>query len=378
MDRSSLAVLLSRWKQQQHAAVAAYIQNTALIMMNMDTVLHTQVSLSSNLNAALMVSADSNCRPQPTLSARLDVRLLPDDDALLRFRFTIAEIEEIIATMRLPPTITVNRLTTTTLTAFCMLLRRLTWPNRLVDLAVEFGYGMSSMSRLINEMLEMLMNRYKARVLFWPGLTSRRVKHYADAITDADDAVVGIWGFIDGTFRRIARPKQKQRLLYSGYKRKHGQLYQGVATPDGLVVSMIGPYLGLYHDLTMYRMSQLGDAIRPIVATAAGGPLQLYGDAAYQSEDLIMSPYIAPIEGSPQMEYNKLMSEFRVRIENAFGKITQLWSYLDHERAQRTGLVPTAAYYLTATLMSNIHTCMGQPETRWDIAPPSLMEYLTL
>ena len=64
----------------------------------------------------------------------------------------------------------------------------------------------------------------------WPGLTASRVRLYERAVADralqSGVSVRGIWGFIDGTFRRTARPEVDESASYSGYKRAHGQQYQ--------------------------------------------------------------------------------------------------------------------------------------------------------
>ena len=48
-----------------------------------------------------------------------------------------------------------------------------------------------------------------------------------------------------------------RRTLYSGCKRTHGQHYQNVLTPDGLSISMVGPFVGSRADITMWHESHL-------------------------------------------------------------------------------------------------------------------------
>ena len=49
------------------------------------------------------------------------------------------------------------------------------------------------------------------------------------------------FGFIDGTVRPIARPDERQRIVYNGYKRVHSLKFQSVALPNGLIGNMYGP-----------------------------------------------------------------------------------------------------------------------------------------
>jgi hypothetical protein len=50
----------------------------------------------------------------------------------------------------------------------------------------------------------------------------------------------------------ICRPVENQRLYYIGYKRLHAVKYQSILTPDGLISSLAGPYLGKEVDWLIY------------------------------------------------------------------------------------------------------------------------------
>jgi nuclease HARBI1 len=78
-----------------------------------------------------------------------------------------------------------------------------------------------------------------------------------------------------------------------------------------------------------------------------------------------------------ELEYNEFMGHLRVHVETGFGKVTQLFSGMDMQRSQRTGLSPTAAYYMCSVLFTNIHTCMHDINRPWQINPPSVEEYLS-
>ena len=56
------------------------------------------------------------------------------------------------------------------------------------------------------------------------------------------------WGFIDGTARHICRPSVNQEEYYSGHKRHHCIKFQSTVTPDGLIISLLGPFSGRRHD----------------------------------------------------------------------------------------------------------------------------------
>jgi hypothetical protein len=319
----------------------------------------------------------SEPRITPTRVPRVDLDALAEADCVLRFRFTMPEIERIASAMRLPVILVVNRVTVKRSWALAMLLRKLVWPVRLTDLAVEFGLDTSSTGRIINEMATTLMRLYGDHLQFWPGVTASHVARCAAAITAHSPEVIDIWGFIDGTGRSIARPVEHQRPLYSGYKRHHQVNYQGVVTPDGLIVSCMGPYVGSKNDLNMLVESGLEATLESLVKQH-GRTLLLYADLIYKGHALIMRGFEAAVD-MRERQYNVFMSGLRVHIETAFGNVTQLFSGTDLKRAQKTGLSPTSAYYLSAVLLTNVHTCM-HPESSnvpWLLQPPTVEEYLT-
>jgi nuclease HARBI1 len=307
---------------------------------------------------------------------RVDLSTWDEADCITTFRFTLPEISHICRLMGFPPVIVVNRVTFTAETAMAIMLRRLAYPTRLADMATLFGLDTSSISRIVNHMLTEIIDRYRDHIHFWPGLTAARIRKYAAVITQHTPAVIDIWGFIDGTFRDIAKPEVDESSSYSGYEREHGQKYQGVLCPDGLVVSMDGPYVGSKNDLNLLAESDIQTKLLPLVTQADGRTLQLYGDKAYKGQSLVMCPYARYSVDQAERAYNKIMSRLRVSVESGFGKVTQYFSATDLRRAMRTGLMPTGSYYLVSTLMTNVHTCMHGSNVPWSLDPPSVEEYL--
>ena len=112
--------------------------------------------------------------------------------------------------------------------------------------------------------------------------TYQRLEVFADAVERIGGAK-GIWGFVDGTFRGHCRPQgnEEQRRVYSGHKKLHGNIYQAVVTPDGLVSSLVGPFMGPTADWTMWRRSGCEEAIRQVMQ--GHDLLWIYGDRVYQA-----------------------------------------------------------------------------------------------
>ena len=155
------------------------------------------------------------------------------------------------------------------------------------------------------------------------------VAQYAAAITAFSPPVIDVWGFIDGTSRKIARPVLNERHSYSGYKRAHCQNYQGIITPDGVIVQCAGPWVGSKNDLNMLFESGLEAKIDPLVQQQ-GRVLMLYADLMYKSQRLVMCGFHLP--DGEQRKYNSYMSGLRVYVETAFERVTQLFPGTDLKR----------------------------------------------
>ena len=365
-DRDRETVVVLWWRQRQ-------------AILQLELTLHRAALCAAQMGHVSLSSSGlffTEPRATPTRVPRIDLARLTDDDCLLRFRFTLPEIERISAAMRLPPHLTVNKVTFTRAFGIAMLLRKLVWPARNVDLATEFGLDYSTTGRIISYMLLTVEGMYSSHLDLWPGLDQARVAMYTAAITAYSPPVVDVWGFIDGTSRRIARPIRRQRDSYSGYKRGHLQHYQGVVTPDGLLVSCMGPWIGSKNDLNILHESGIETTIQHLVHQQ-GRTLMLYGDLIYKGQRLVMCGYSAPSTAEEQ-EYNTYMSGLRVHVETGFGKVTQLFAGTDVKRTQRTGLSPTASQYLCCVLFTNIHTCMHPEDINvpWRIDPPTVEQYL--
>jgi hypothetical protein len=115
------------------------------------------------------------------------------------------------------------------------------------------------------------------------------------ARTLADKGYLGrIWGFIDGHFCPFSRPAKRQRVFFSGHKRLHSIGFQTIVTPDGLMSSLVGPFVGKTNGWAMYIASRVPRRSRKMMGL--GTPwrrrqLWLYGDPAYYLSFGIIAPF---------------------------------------------------------------------------------------
>jgi len=153
-------------------------------------------------------------------------------------------------------------------------------------------------------------------------------------------------------------------------------------TPDGLITSLRGPFLGSRNDLTVWRESGLAADLTPMVVSSlpdgTESVVHLFGDKAYRTEKLIMYPF-HPAVGAEEKEYNTTLSRLRISVEHGFSRVTALWGFTEVKKVMRTGLQPTGAYYYAMALFTNIRTCMSggnQISDQFNLRPPTLSEYL--
>lgn len=87
------------------------------------------------------------------------VEWIPDnfgeDSYPQHFRFTKAEIVELVLLLKIPPKVILdNGAVVDSFTALCILLKRFAYPCRLIVLQHFFGISLRKLSRIINYMIE--------------------------------------------------------------------------------------------------------------------------------------------------------------------------------------------------------------------------------
>jgi hypothetical protein len=225
-----------------------------------------------------------------------------------------------------------------------------------------------------------LQNRFE-NFMFWDPkrLTIEALQRYAAHIDAAGGGDL-IWGYIDGTIRKICRPTRNQRIYYSGHKHIHGYRFQAVVTPDGLFSSVYGPVVGSHGDWYIFQESQLEATITEVIQAAGSRKLYIYGDPAYTGSKVTMGSYRKPRGGQltqQQRQFNTNMSRRRISVEHGFGHVQRHWLQSSYHLNQRIGHTPVGTYYLVGLLLANIMTCLrgNQISDQFDCDPPTLPEY---
>jgi hypothetical protein len=173
--------------------------------------------------------------PRRRQRVRLDIAYRPEANQIKKFRFTVAEIEDIAARLGLPLIVGDRaRASMRRKDALALAMHRLAKPRTPDDPCDVFGLDEGTLSTVFNLTVKQIYSDWKHLLLFDPvRLTPQYLMTLAQAVTNKGAPLQNCWGFLDGTHMEIARPSLHQERYYSGYKRIHSLKYQCVATPDG-------------------------------------------------------------------------------------------------------------------------------------------------
>lgn len=309
------------------------------------------------------------------------------------FRFEKADMIRLQNALHLPETMYSEgqKKKWTGFEGLCLVLRRLSYPCRLKDMEEVFGRPRADLSVIFNRTVLFIHDTWGEllRNVGSPWLTPDRLASYAEAVS-LRCPLPNIWGFIDGTVRPICRPIDGQRLVYNGHKRVHALKFQSVVTPDGMIANLYGPVEGRRHDAFLLTDSGLLGQLevhmdRPNAAEGTPPVYSLYGDPAYPIRAHLLRPFRGANLTEQQQAFNTQMSAVRVCVEWEFGKMLQLFAFLDFKKNLKVLLQPVGAIYLTSAILTNCYKCLYGSETATTFStedapmrPPLLEEYLHL
>ncbi len=219
------------------------------------------------------------------------------------------------------------------------------------------------------------VQRIKASLPKWRAAINRALD------IEEESEYLNIFGFIDGTARRICRPSGasvRQQSVYDGHHHYHGFDYEAVTTPDGLIVRLFGPVAARHNDMWMVAHSKIQEMISDqFVDDETAMPYFVYGDQGYTPSPFLMAGLRVP--NKKQRHVNFAWSKQRVAVEWSFGEIVGLWQTLDCFAMQRPQQRMVAAWYLVSALLTNCFTCMyrtSEAAIHFDVAPPTIEQYL--
>ncbi len=133
---------------------------------------------------------------------QFDLDNFSNSQCRMLFRFDKDDMVELSELLCLPSYTSHTNLSWTPLEGTAMLLRHLSYPGRLADLAPYFSRSPSECSLIFNSMLADIHHRHShhVSVLNQPWMDHER---YAAVIRNKGAPVSNVFGFIDGTLRHI-------------------------------------------------------------------------------------------------------------------------------------------------------------------------------
>jgi hypothetical protein len=303
-------------------------------------------------------------------------------DSVQHFRFTMHEVHQIVAHLDLEERIeTPNRYVIEREEALCLVLYRLSWPLRYLEVEKIFHRSFAALSTIFLHMVALIHENWKHILLFdHVRLTPEFLERCVAAVNAKGGHQRNCWSFIDGTHMKICRPGQEQQEFYSGHKHIHSLKYHAITSPDGMVVHFGGPFPGRRHDARMLTDSRIREYLAVHAVNRHGERLVVYGDEGYGRGVEVTAPFRGNDLTEEQSDYNESMRRPRLAAEWGFAFISNNWCFLNHYSNLRVGLSPIGLYVPIAALFSNLLRCFGRGNTTlayFEMIPPTILEYLT-
>lgn len=153
-------------------------------------------------------------------------------------------------------------------------------------------------------------------------------------------------------------------------------VFQLFLLANGMIGDLSGPLPGSRHDAHALRVSNLNPRL---AALQEGCAFQgkAYGDAAYPILSHVDRGFRGANLTDAQKAYNTALSSVRITVEWQFGKVVNVFPFVDFRKAMKLRLNPIGNLYIVAALLTNAHTTLYGCETStyFGMMPPTLEQY---
>ena len=369
---------ISKRVRRERREKAELVENAIIILFMHFT--HSMVLSPEQFNAVVMALGEGLISVNQERPLLVQTNPIEDMEDLLfesKFRFTKQEVGVMVGLMQLPDRIVLPRnYTCSGTTMLLVVLFRLASPTTLLSMETYFGQKLEKISRIFNNGIAYLFQKYNDRLLLDLGIIDGRKDLYCQAISNmCGQLLLRCFGFIDASLMRCCRPIVFQEAVYNGHKRGHGLKFQSVLLPDGLIGHLFGPVEGRRHDTSVLEYSGLLNNLQQHFPG-----YYLFGDQGYPIHASLISPFRGHNRTPEQVAWNGEMSRVRISVEWGFHLIGSKWAHLQFAQQQKILLVPTAKTYLVAGMLTNIHNCFhpNQVSQYFGLEPPTVEEYLRM
>ena len=159
--------------------------------------------------------------------------------------------------------------------------------------------------------------------------------------------------------------------------------FQGLVTPNGLLIHLNGPYHMPQNNLGVLTESSLlmtleQCEIQP--GSDEGDPPEhwSYANSAYGVSPVMVGLFSGVGELTrEQRDWNAAMVHVQISVEHGFRLVFQDWPYLNAFWKQKVWGTACGVWYQVGVLLTNVHACLvpNQTTIRYGCMPPSLQQY---
>ena len=302
-----------------------------------------------------------------------DFEAITEHESRRLFRFKKADVVYLQTCLRIPERVkTSERDDVSGLEALCILLRRLSYPNRWIELRRLFGRSHGSLCRVFYKILDHINANFGSLLRDWDQswLQEPDFQTFSAAITEKGGVIPRVFGFIDGTARGTCRPGLHQRSFFSGHKRKHCLKYQSIVVPNGMykrvthfqtnetfpddlflgmIANLTLGHRGTMNDARLFRVSKISAKLKAHMQGWENAYI-MYGDGGYPQDPVLRKPFSrAQILANPRRgDTNQRMSTVRESVEWGFKEIVSSFAYVDFSKQMKIFEKPVNKIYRTA------------------------------
>ncbi|XP_065310827.2 putative nuclease HARBI1 [Dermacentor albipictus] len=192
----------------------------------------------------------------------------------------------------------------------------------LRDVASRFGIGEATAFRIVERMLDYLVDIAKELIIFPEDLNQ------LSADFEQVSGVPNTIGCIDGSYVSVRCPAKKVRSTYVNRHNYPSLTLQSVCDYKKRFLDVTIGNPSKIHDSRIFRKSRLAERLPSICCS---GKFHVLGDAAYPLRNYLITPFRDYGRlNSRQRAFNLKFSATRVKIENAFGDLKGRFRQLLH------------------------------------------------
>jgi len=298
--------------------------------------------------------------------------------SLFRMEKSKVEISRWMAALRIPDAnFSVNGVKTSGLEAMLIFIRVMASRTKYNDLLIEIGLTDERMCRIVTGIRSYIFGNIQKKLCSLDHefvISESKLESYRKALQDQGNPLKGCIGFCDGTNFQINRPRDSQRVYYSGHKKHHAVKILVVMLPTGIMIPF-GTWPGSFHDS---RCAQLID-LDKMIEENCGSKYCLFLDPAFKLSGSLITQYRRSNNlDFLQREFNRRMCAQRVLIEHQIGRMKILYPSLSNPTRMRSLWSETEETIMVGVHLTNIHSCIygNQVQKFFKVRKESLNVYL--